>query len=196
MNRRRLSLILTLALASATALTLNVGFAFKTIEGNLYLFLSTFAIGILISLASSAVFGEIYSARQTSESAMQASRLSNEELLSTLVKIAKSGRETRDEAYLHLMYDIRKIEKEGMGLLVAAGMPPRRRGFLALRSGLFDLGIWDDDDARRFDEALRVRNALVHGDIKDVSEEKVRHAAKIIGDLLEKLRATDIGARA
>jgi hypothetical protein len=182
--------------ASTGAVAINVGFALNILEGRIYLFLSTFAIGILTGFATSSVFGSIRSAMRTSESALSLSRLSDDELSRTLVEIKKSEPATHDAAYLRLMSDLRLIEKHGTRLLTETGSPPsRRRSFLALRSGLFDLGIWTDDDARRFDEALRVRNALVHGDLEDASEDKVLSAARITSDLLGKLRAIDSEAR-
>ena len=201
MKRWKLSSVFIVGLASALLIGAILGIAFDILNSETMSVLLAFGTGTILTAAVDILSRSIRSWRRSTGSASRLSSLSYDELQRVIAKVETEndgwrGQDVHDTASLRLISDIRTIEKEAIDLLQQAGSIPPRRGFLALRSSLVDLGFWTDEDVRRFDEALRVRNALVHGDIgEEVSKSKVLSATKTTSGLLTKLRSINTDAR-
>jgi hypothetical protein len=58
-----------------------------------------------------------------------------------------------------------------------------------LRAALVARGIWTEDDLKSFDEVLRMRNSLVHGDSTRHSATELREGLSVLNRLIEGLRS-------
>lgn len=87
-----------------------------------------------------------------------------------------------------LIQYIARIEADANLLLDYRSNTTLHRSTLAIRSELLDNGFWSNEDVREFDEVLRVRNALVHGDVADFSAEKVSSAASAAAQIRANLQ--------
>ena len=64
----------------------------------------------------------------------------------------------------------------------------RRRSIFDMRADLTRLGIWSEEDVRAFDRAVRMRNAIVHGDPVGVDESELLEAPRVVGGLITKIK--------
>lgn len=86
---------------------------------------------------------------------------------------------------------VNEIERVGNAVLGHAGSDTKdrrsRRGSFQLRHELRQAEIWSTDDLRKFDQVMRLRSAVVHGDRHDPTE--LNAAIKDATQLLVALRA-------
>ena len=82
-------------------------------------------------------------------------------------------------SFKNLEYEATKVLNRKLG--------ERRRSIFDMRADLTRLGIWSEEDVRAFDRAVRVRNAIVHGDVAAVRAEDVLKASRIVQMLMERL---------
>jgi hypothetical protein len=72
----------------------------------------------------------------------------------------------------------------------------RRRTLFELRAEMCSTGLWTDADVQDFYQAMRVRNAIVHGDCQDLTWKQIEIGQRILSKLLSKLEVeTKIPAR-
>jgi uncharacterized protein YutE (UPF0331/DUF86 family) len=77
-----------------------------------------------------------------------------------------SGVASNDEdALVRTLYAIERAANDVLGASPASTPgEPQRRGVFQLRQSLRDAGMWSDAELRKFDNVVRLRNAIVHGD--------------------------------
>jgi hypothetical protein len=96
--------------------------------------------------------------------------------------LARYTQATPDRAF-KLLQEFNALERTARDMLGETDSASPIR----IRSSLATLGIWSKEDVVAFNAAVRVRNSLVHGDLKEFDRASVDEALTTIHRLREKL---------
>jgi hypothetical protein len=97
----------------------------------------------------------------------------------------QSARHSASKHSVELLQEFYAIEKTARHVMPnAESASPIRIRFYFTREGA-----WTDADVSDFDNAVRVRNAVVHGDAKEVNEASLEDALMTVRRLRKKLQA-------
>jgi hypothetical protein len=97
---------------------------------------------------------------------------------------------TEGTAEAQLLHELSVIEQDAQAL-VGEG---HNISVIRLRSWLRASGIWSENDVRDFDDALRTRNGVAHGDEEELSRASVAKAVETMQRLRRKLEANQLEA--
>lgn len=107
------------------------------------------------------------------------------------VEAAPSVDGEKDLAAIQLIGAMASIEQSTLNVFLdsrqnaARGL--RQLSLRQIRDTMVELGVWRKEDAIGFDIALRARNAILHGDLKEVDMVDLKYAIAKTKQLLEKI---------
>jgi hypothetical protein len=103
--------------------------------------------------------------------------------------------EEKERAAIQLIQTLASIERSALKVLRGrqwnAMRASRPLSLPQIRTTMLDLDVWTKEDTIGFDIALRARNAIVHGDLKEVDMVDLKYAVEKAKQLLDKVQSSN-----